>query len=133
MSQNPTTVATPFTLRPLPSSSTDLNAPHYSSRLPLFSAMSEKASRQQAPVNRPETDLQATSIPPDLDLSHSSNVLAVSVPNESLASDSSPPTGPQGPPEPNQAAANNDVAYHLRYLSGSIVGPSPPAYRPNNE
>jgi len=135
MSQNPTTVATPFTLRPLPSSSTDLNVTHYSSRPPLFSTMSEKALRQQSPANRPETDLQATSIPSDPDLSHSLNVpaVSVSVPNEPLASDSSPPTGPQVPPEPNQAAANNDAAYHLQYLSGYMVGPSPPAYRPNNE
>jgi len=148
MSQNPTTVPTPFTLQPLSSSSTDLNATHYSSRLPLFSTMSEKALRQQTPANRPETDLQASSIPPDL---HPSSIpaVSVSVPNthasdsnpniESLTqlgltllnepSDSSPPTGLQGPPEPDQAAANNDAAYRLRYLSDS----SPPAYRPNNE
>ena len=143
MSQNPTTVATPFPLRPLPSSSTGLNATHNSSRLPLFSSMSEKALLQQISANRPETDLQASSIPPDLSPSlivpavsvsvlntHASdsnlNIEALTLLNEPY--DSSPSTGPQGPPEPNRAAANND-ADRLRYLSGS----SPPAYRPNNE
>jgi hypothetical protein len=91
--------------------------------------MSEKILLQQTLANRPETNLQATSITP------SSNVPAVSVshPNEPPASDSFPATGHQAAPEPNQAAANSDATYHLRYLSGSIVGPSPPAYQPNNE
>jgi hypothetical protein len=147
MSQDPTTVATPFILKPSPSSS----------RLLLFSAMPEKALHQQTPANRPETDLEATLTPPDLSPSSNAPAISVSVPNthasgsnpniEALIlkqldlpllnepSDSSPPTRPQGPPEPNHAAANNDAAYRLRYLSGStsIVGSSPPAYRPNNE
>ena len=149
MSQNHTIVATPFTLGPSP----------LSSRLPLFFAMSEKALRQQTPANRPETDLEATSTPPDLSPSSNVPATSVSVPNthasgsttsnpnvETLTlkhlnltllnepSDSSPLTGPQRHPEPNQPAVNN-AAYRLRYLSGStsIVGPSPPAYRPNNE
>ena len=112
--------------------------------------MSEKALRQQTPANRPEIDLQATSVPPDLSplsnvpavsvsvpnthaFSSSSNIEALTFLNESLACDYSPSTGTQGLPEPNQAAGNNDAAYHLRYLFASIVGPAPPAYRPNNE
>lgn len=157
MSQNLTTVPTPFTLGPSP---TDLNATHYSSRLPLFSTMSEKVLRQQTPANRSGTDLESTSIPPDLSLSSNAPAFSVSIPNTHASgsnsnigastlklsllnepSDSSPPIGPQGPPEPNHAAANDDAAHHLRYLTGptSIVGPStpaydvPPAYRPNNE
>ena len=115
--------------------------------------MSEKALLQQTLTNRPETDHQAITIPPDHFSSSNAPAISASVPNtdasgsnpniEALTqldltllnepSDSSLPTGPQGPPELIQAAANNDATYHLRYLSGSIVGPSPPAYRPNND
>ncbi|KAF8797676.1 hypothetical protein BYT27DRAFT_6926567 [Phlegmacium glaucopus] len=157
MSQNLTTVATPFTLAPLPSSSTDLNATLDSSRLPLFSTMSEKALRQQTYPNRAETDLEPASTSPDLAPSSNAPAFSVSVPSThatasnslnqpsldlSPLSEPSDSSGPQGPPEPNQAA-NNDAAYRLRYLSGStsIAGPVtsayggisdvPPAYRPN--
>jgi len=129
ISQNPTIVATPFTLQPLPSSSTDLKANHYSSRLPLSSAMSEKVLRQQTTANMLETDLQTISLPTDLSPSSNVPAFSVSVSKEPLASDSSP----QEPPEPNQAAAEDDATFHARYLSGYIAGPSPPAYRPNNE
>lgn len=110
--------------------------------------MSEKALLQQTLTNRPQTDHQAITIPPDL--SPSSNTpVSFSAPN-TRASGSNPSiealtqldpsllnepsyslslTGPQGLPGPNQAAANNNAAYRLRYLSGS----SPPAYQPNNE
>ncbi|KAF8811931.1 hypothetical protein BYT27DRAFT_6436258 [Phlegmacium glaucopus] len=66
MSQNCTTMATPFTLGPSPPSSTDLNATHDSPRLPLFYAMSEKVLRQPTRANRAETDPEAASTPPDL-------------------------------------------------------------------
>ena len=124
-------MATPFILLPLPT-------------------MPEKALLQQTPANRLETDLQASSIPPDLSPTSTVPALSVSIPYtypsdsnlnmEALTqlgltllhepSDSASPIGPQGPPELNQAAANNDdPGYRMRYLSGS----SPPAYRPNNE
>ena len=119
MSQNPTTVAVPFTLPPL---------------------------RQHTPANRLKTDLQASSMPSDLSPSPLVPALSISVPNThssdsklniealtqlglNLLNEPSSPTAPhQGPPELDQAAANN-AAYRMRHLSGS----SPPAYRPNNE
>jgi len=136
-------VATPFTLEPLFSSSTDLNATLDSpSRLPLFSAMSEKALRQRTRANRSENDPEAAS---------NATASPVSVPSTHATgsiSDVEALTLKLPSSEPNQADANNDTAaYRLRYISGStsIAGPStsayggitgsmhdvPPAYRPN--
>ncbi|KAF8811925.1 hypothetical protein BYT27DRAFT_6436036 [Phlegmacium glaucopus] len=106
MSQNRTTMATPFTLGPSPPSSTDLNATHDSSRLPLFYAISEKALRQQTRINRAETDLESSNAPALLvsaPRTHDPGSIPLNQPSLDLPplsdpSDSSLPAEPQGPP-----------------------------------
>jgi len=118
MSQNPTTVATPFTRGPS-SSPANLNAFTDSpSQLPFFSAMSEKALRQQT-ANRPEIGLEAVSTPSPIPFSSSNTLSLDLIPlGESLIS--SPPATPRGPPESNQTPAHAVRASDV-----------PPAYQPN--
>ena len=104
MSQNPTTVATPFTRGPS-SSSANLNAVADS---PFFSAMSEKALRQQT-ANRPE----AVSTPSPIPFSPSN---PLSFPLDESFISSSPAA-----PESNQTPARTVTR----------VSDVPPAYQPN--